>query len=89
MEPLKRRTGSNLVDVGRATAHDRLGGRLRTRFYAGRDGGHEESLRRTPGEAVGQELGAAPVDRLLGHSVVFTKTSRLLADLAGGHADRS
>lgn len=24
-----------------------------------------------------------------GHSVVFTKTSRLLADLAGGHADRS
>ena len=24
-----------------------------------------------------------------GHTVVFTKTSRLLADLAGGHADRS
>jgi DNA replication protein DnaC len=24
-----------------------------------------------------------------GHSVLFTKTSRLLADLAGGHADRS
>jgi DNA replication protein DnaC len=24
-----------------------------------------------------------------GHSVMFTKTSRLLADLAGGHADRS
>jgi DNA replication protein DnaC len=24
-----------------------------------------------------------------GHSVVFTKTSRLLADLAGGHADRT
>ncbi len=24
-----------------------------------------------------------------GHSVIFTKTSRLLADLAGGHADRT
>ncbi len=36
---------------------------------------------------IGQALGHAAARR--GHSVVFTKTSRLLADLAGGHADRS
>jgi hypothetical protein len=42
-----------------------LGGRLRTRFDTGRDGGHEESLRRTRGEAVGEELDAAPVNRAL------------------------
>ncbi len=34
-----------------------------------------------------QALGHAACRR--GHSVIFTKTSRLLADLAGGHADRS
>ncbi len=36
---------------------------------------------------VAQALGHAACRR--GHNVVFTKTSRLLADLAGGHADRS
>jgi DNA replication protein DnaC len=36
---------------------------------------------------IAQALGYAACRR--GHSVVFTKTSRLLADLAGGHADRS
>lgn len=36
---------------------------------------------------VAQALGHAACRR--GHSVAFTKTSRLLADLAGGHADRS
>jgi DNA replication protein len=36
---------------------------------------------------IAQALGHAACRR--GHSVVFTKTSRLLADLAGGHADRS
>ena len=36
---------------------------------------------------VAQALGHAACRR--GHTVVFTKTSRLLADLAGGHADRS
>ena len=36
---------------------------------------------------IAQGLGHAACRR--GHSVVFTKTSRLLADLAGGHADRS
>lgn len=36
---------------------------------------------------VAQALGHAACRH--GHSVVFTKTSRLLADLAGGHADRS
>ena len=36
---------------------------------------------------IAQALGHAACRR--GHSVVFTKTSCLLADLAGGHADRS
>jgi hypothetical protein len=64
--PLKRITGSNLVDVGRVAAHDRVvDGRLRTSLDMGMGGGHEESLRRTRGDAVGEELGAAPVDRLL------------------------
>jgi len=36
---------------------------------------------------IAQALGHAACRR--GHNVVFTKTSRLLADLAGGHADRS
>ncbi len=36
---------------------------------------------------VAQALGHAACRR--GHSVSFTKTSRLLADLAGGHADRT
>jgi DNA replication protein DnaC len=36
---------------------------------------------------VAQALGHAACRT--GHSVIFTKTSRLLADLAGGHADRS
>jgi DNA replication protein DnaC len=36
---------------------------------------------------IAQALGHAACRR--GHNVTFTKTSRLLADLAGGHADRS
>jgi hypothetical protein len=36
---------------------------------------------------IAQALGHAACRR--GHSVAFAKTSRLLADLAGGHADRS
>jgi DNA replication protein DnaC len=36
---------------------------------------------------IAQALGHLACRR--GHSVVFTKTSRLLADLAGGHADRT
>ncbi len=36
---------------------------------------------------IAQALGHQACRR--GHSVVFTKTSRLLADLAGGHADRT
>jgi len=36
---------------------------------------------------IAQAIGHAACRR--GHGVVFTKTSRLLADLAGGHADRT
>ena len=63
--PLKSGTGSNLVDVGRTAVHtsvavcrgDSEAGQV------GRWGGHEEGLRRTRGEAAGEKLGAAPVDR--------------------------
>jgi len=36
---------------------------------------------------IAQALGHQACRR--GHSALFTKTSRLLADLAGGHADRT
>jgi hypothetical protein len=38
-------------------------GRLRRHFHGGWDGGHEEGLRRTHGDAAGEKLGASPVDR--------------------------
>jgi hypothetical protein len=62
--PLKRGTGSNLADVGRDAAHAGPGG-LATPWlvFRGWRGGHEEGLRRTRGEAAGEKLGAAPVDR--------------------------
>lgn len=63
--PLKERTGSNLVDMGRATAHALFGdedGDLRL-LWDWQDEGHGESLRRTRGEAVGEKLGADPVNR--------------------------
>ena len=33
--------------------------------FRGRPGGHEESLRRTRGEAAGEELGAGPANRFM------------------------
>lgn len=65
LNPLKVATGSNLVDVGRAAAHaDCVGaGGDSEAGFVRRWGGHEECLRRTRGEAVGDELVADPVDR--------------------------
>jgi len=63
--PLKSGTGSNLVDMGRIAVHApmRSGRGDSEASQEGWWGGHEESLRRTRGEAVGEELGTSPVDR--------------------------
>ena len=62
--PLKRGSGSNLADVGRDVAHAGPGG-LATPWpvFRGWRGGQGEGLRRIHGEAAGEKLGAAPVDR--------------------------
>lgn len=60
-----RGTGSNLADMGRDAVHAELidgEATLRTGMGPGL-GGHEESLRRTRGDAAGAELGTDPVDR--------------------------
>jgi hypothetical protein len=64
LNPLKRGIGSNLADVGRDAVHAGRDG-LATPWlvFRGWRGGHEEGLRRTRGEAAGEKLGAAPVDR--------------------------
>jgi hypothetical protein len=67
LNPLKRETGSNLVDEGRTATHTHtdMGWVTSTSVFRGRSGGHEESLRRTHGEVAGEELGTNPVDRLM------------------------
>ena len=66
--PQERATGSNLVDMGRAAVRDAPCSAWRpTPEPVGerRPGGHEESLRRTRGEAAGEKLGTNPVDRFM------------------------
>jgi hypothetical protein len=64
LNPLKRGIGSNLVDMGREAVHACPGGWATSwPVFRGWRGGHEEGLRRTHGEAAGEKLGAAPVDR--------------------------
>ena len=66
LNPLNRETGSNLVDRAGAQCtllFDR--GATPRPVFRGRPGGHEESLRRTRGEAAGEELGTGPADRLM------------------------
>ena len=63
--PLKSGTSSNLVDMGWATVHALFideEGDLRT-LSNWQDEGHGESLRRNRGEAVGEKLDTAPVNR--------------------------
>ena len=60
-----RGTGSNLADLGRDAVHaDRTDGEATpgTTIDVG-SGGHEESLRRTRGDAAGAELDTDPADR--------------------------
>ena len=64
LNPLKRGIGSNLADVGRGAVHASLiGWAAPASEFRGWRGGHEEGLRRTCGEAAGEKLGAASVDR--------------------------
>ena len=64
LNPLKRGTGSNLVDLGRAAVRVDLGDRSATPMSAANVDQEAigEGLRRTRGEAVGEELGAEPAD---------------------------
>jgi hypothetical protein len=60
----KRRTGSNLVDMGRDAVRDRWDGGA-VNSEAGefrRWGGHGEGLRRSRGDAAGTKLGISLVD---------------------------
>jgi hypothetical protein len=91
LNPRKRGTGSNLVDMGRAAVHAApIDGAATsaTAAYVGVEG-HEESLRRTRGEAAGEELGAAPTDRHTVHmGTVLVPTVRACIQQDGGQARR-
>jgi hypothetical protein len=50
----------------------------------GRPGGHGESLRRSRGEAAGEELGTNPVERLMVNVGTAARSPYLLASQAGG-----
>ena len=65
LNPVKRGTGSNLVDMGRAAARAEPteGEATPIPEIVGRAGGHTEGLRRKCGEAAGEELVADPANR--------------------------
>jgi hypothetical protein len=64
LNPLKRGIGSNLADLGREAVHACPDGwATPASEFRGWRGGHGEGLRCTRGEAAGEKLGAAPVDR--------------------------
>lgn len=86
LNPLKRQTGSNLVDAGRAATHVKpaLGAATPTSNFSGRSGGHEEGLRRTRGEVAGEELGTNPVDRLMVNVGTTLGSPSLLHGQCGG-----
>ena len=89
LNPLKRVTGSNLVDMGRAATHvDPVAGWATPNpDYHGRSGGHEESLRRTRDEVAGEELGTDPVDRLMVNvGTTLGSPSPLHGQCGGGQA---
>lgn len=66
--PSSQEPAPNLVDMGRTAVHvsDVVGRGDSEADQVGRWGGHEESLRRTRGEAAGEQLGASPVNRSVG-----------------------
>jgi len=86
LNPLKRETGSNLVDLGRTAVHadPAVGEATPTSVFGGRSGGHEESLRRTRGEAAGEELGTDPVERLMVNVGTTLGSPSPLHNLCGG-----
>ena len=89
LNPLKRETGSNLVDVGWTAVHaDPVAGEATpTSVFSGRSGGHEEGLRRTRGEAAGEELGTDPVNRLMVNvGTTLGSPSPLHGQCGGGQA---
>ncbi len=67
LNPLKRGTGSNLVDAGRVAvrAEPTQGEATPIPGHVGRVGGHTEGLRRRCGDAAGEELGTDPADRYM------------------------
>src|SRR5215211_2104321 len=72
--------------MGRAAVHARAEGAQRD-FDAGetgRRGGHEEGLRRTRGEAAGEKLGTAPVNRCVGNVGTRPRWPSPPASQAGG-----
>jgi hypothetical protein len=85
-KPLKQVTGSNLVDMGRVAVHvvAVLAAATPKSDYHGRRGGHEESLRRTRGEAAGEELGTDPVDRLMVNVGTIQRSPSPLHNRCGG-----
>jgi hypothetical protein len=86
LNPLKRGTGSNLVDVGRGAVHAELilGEATPIPGNVGRVGGHTECLRRRCGDAVGEELGADPADRYMVNVGTVFESPSLLPSLGGG-----
>jgi len=88
--PLKARTGSNLVDRGRAAVH------IHTVRYGDSEaseegwwGGHEESLRRTRGETAGEKLDTAPVNRsVVNVGTILKSPSRMVIPTSDGQARR-
>jgi hypothetical protein len=66
------------------TRTQRLGGRLRGRCSVRRSGGHEEGLRRTRGEAAGEQLGTTSADRCMVNAGTLSGSPFPLASQAGG-----
>ncbi len=91
MNPLKRGTGSNLVDAGRVAARAEAteGEATPIPGNVGRVGGHTESLRRRCGDAAGEELGADPADRcMVNVGTFFGLPYPLSSQDGGGQVDR-
>lgn len=92
LNPLKRRTGSNLVDMGRATVHvDDLRGRRRLRsqlkMLVGRPSPHACGF--GDGEAVAAELDVDPIDRnMVNVGTTLGSPFPASSQLVGGQAHR-
>ena len=83
--PSRGCAGSNLVDRGRIAVGACRETRRATpgRDREARPGGHGESLRRSRGEAAGEELGTYPVDRLMVNVGTVARSPYLTASQAG------